>query len=81
MQQVQEGRDKNFSFLCIRRHGADESLRIGTDEMRDATAPRPHRFAIATDITKYERQSNLDGRDYEDVYVVDLQSGKRIPTR
>ena len=76
-QQVQESQDKSFSYLCIRQTEAEKTLRLGTEEMREASIPRPHRIAIATDNEMYRRDGSLDGRRYRDVYVVDISSGQR----
>ena len=35
------------------------------------------RLALGIDIRDYEREGNLDGRRYEDVYVVDPVTGER----
>ena len=76
-QQVQEGQDKNFSYLCVRQVGSDKTLQLATEEMRNASVPRPHRIAIATDNDDYQRAGSLDGRRYRDVYVIDIATGKR----
>ena len=76
-QQVQEQRDKNFSFLSIYRIAEDRFIRLADDEVRQVTAGPNDRFAIGTDIRRYELPGNLDGRRYRDIYAVDLRTGSR----
>ena len=76
-QQVQEKRDKNFNYLCI-YHVADKNfVRLADDELRDVSAAPKERFAIGFDNREYELMGNLEGRRYQDIYVVDLKTGKR----
>jgi dipeptidyl aminopeptidase/acylaminoacyl peptidase len=77
MQQVQENRDKNFSYLCGWIPAQNKFVRFGSPELRDVTAVPEAQFATGTDIRSYELASNLDGQRYEDVYRVDLKSGDR----
>lgn len=76
-QQVQERRDKNYSYMCI-YHVADKKfVRLADDELRDVTITPKDRYAIGFDDREYELMSNLEGRRYRDIYVVDLKTGKR----
>jgi len=77
MQQVQENRDKNFSFLCIYRVKGKKFIRLADEEIRDVTAAPKHRWAIGLDNQEYELIGNLEGRRYRDVYVIDLKTGAR----
>ncbi len=47
-QQVQEQRDRNFSFLSIYRVTEDKFIRLADDEVRAVTAGPNDRFAIGT---------------------------------
>jgi dipeptidyl aminopeptidase/acylaminoacyl peptidase len=76
-QQVQEEADKNFSFLSMYRVDGKKFIRLADESVRNVSpAPKGH-YAIGTDIREYELSGNLDGRDYEDVYVINLQTGDR----
>jgi len=76
-QQVQATRDRDFSYLATYRVAEKRFVRLADDELREV-APAPHdRWAIGTDIRAYELDGNLDGRRYEDVYVVDMRTGER----
>ena len=77
MQQVQENRDKNFSFLSIYRVKENKFIRLADEDMRQVTVPLKHRWAIGTDNQEYELMGNLEGRRYRDIYVIDMRTGKR----
>lgn len=76
-QQVEEPRDKNFSYLATYRLAEKKFIRLADDEVRNVTAAPKQRFGIGTDNREYETMSNLDGRRYQDIYVVDLKTGAR----
>ncbi len=76
-QQIQEQRDRNFSFLSIYRGTEDTFIRLADDEVRAVTAGPNDQFAIGTDVREYELAGNLDGRRYRDIYAIDLQTGSR----
>ena len=77
MQQVQESRDRRRFDYCVYQLDSSKTLRLGDDEIPRVSLARPHRFAIGSDNSKYERMGNLDGRRYQDVYAINLKSGKR----
>lgn len=77
MQQVQEPRDKNFSYLCVYHVDDKKFLRLADDEVRRVTAAPKHLWAIGLDNEKYELMGNLEGRRYQDVYVFDLKTGEK----
>jgi dipeptidyl aminopeptidase/acylaminoacyl peptidase len=76
-QQVQEEADKNFSFLSIYRVKDQKFVRLADESVRSVVPAPKEKFAIGTDVREYELLSNLDGRNYQDVYVIDLQTGDR----
>ena len=76
-QQVQEEMDKNFSYLCVYRVKENRFIRLADDSVRSATPAPKGKYALGYDVREYERMSNLDGRRYQDVYVIDMQTGNR----
>ncbi len=76
-QQVQEQRDKNFSFLAAYRVAEKRFLRLADDDCRDVAPAPKHRYAVGEDDRAYELEGNLDGRRYTDVYAIDMRTGKR----
>jgi len=75
-QQVEEDRDKRFSFLCIYRPAERKFVRLATDTLRDVTAGPRSKWAVGRDDSAYELGGSLDGRRYQDVYVIDLKTGE-----
>jgi dipeptidyl aminopeptidase/acylaminoacyl peptidase len=76
-QQVQESRDRNFSYLAQYRVQAKAFARLADEEMRIANVTRGDRWAIGLDDREYELFGNLNGQRFQDVYAVDLQTGQR----
>ncbi len=76
-QQVEESRDKNFSYLATYRLAEKKFIRLADEEVRNVTAAPKQKFGIGTDNREYETMGSLDGRRYQDVYVVDLKTGAR----
>jgi dipeptidyl aminopeptidase/acylaminoacyl peptidase len=76
-QQVQETQDRNFSYLSAYRPAEKKFIRLA-DEQLPEVAPAPGgKFAIGRDDDPYELMGNLDGRRFQDVYVVDMVTGRR----
>jgi len=76
-QQVQEESDKNFSFLSIYRVNEKKFIRLADETVRSVNPAPKEKYAIGVDLREYELMSNLDGRRYQDVYVINLQTGER----
>jgi len=77
MQQVEENRDQNFSFLCLYLPAEKKFLRLADDNVRQVALTAESAYGVGTDVRDYEREGNLDGRRYEDVYAVNLVTGER----
>ncbi len=78
-QQVEESRDKNFSYLATFRVAEKKFIRLADEFLRTVTPAPKHRWAVGTDSREYDLMGTLDGRRYQDVYVVDMQTGARKP--
>jgi dipeptidyl aminopeptidase/acylaminoacyl peptidase len=76
-QQVQAPADKNFSYLALYRPAEKKFLRLADESLRQVTPAPKERWAIGIDVKPYHRTETLDGRHYQDVYVIDLQTGAR----
>lgn len=76
-QQVEESRDKNFSYLCIYRPDEKKFIRLADDSIRQVTAAPKQKYAIGFDDREHQLSGNLDGRRYQDVYSIDLKTGSR----
>ncbi len=80
-QQVEEGRDKQFSFLATYRPAEQKFIRIGTDDLRDVQLTAYERFAFGSDRRSYERRDAIDGGQRRDIYAIDLKTGVRSMIR
>jgi dienelactone hydrolase len=76
-QQVEEGRDKNFSYLSTYRVAEKRFLRLADESVRQVTAAPKQNYAIGLDNSEYEMMSSLAGRNYQDIYTIDLKTGAR----
>ena len=77
MQQVQEQRDKNFSYLSIYRVREKTFIRLADDELLQVDPAPKGRFAVGQDSRAYELDASLDGRRFRDIYVIDMKTGAR----
>jgi len=76
-QQVQASSDQNFSYLAEYRIKEKKFIRLADEDVRRVEAAPKERFAIGLDNKDYELDSNLDGRRFQDIYVIDLKTGAR----
>ena len=75
-QQVQQNTDKNFSFLSVWRPDG-KFVRLADESVRQVNLPPESKVAVGMDVREYELMGNLDGRRYEDLYVIDPATGER----
>jgi dipeptidyl aminopeptidase/acylaminoacyl peptidase len=76
-QQVQETRDKNFSYLSIYHITDKKFIRLADSTLRNISVGPKQLYGIGIDNTEYELDGNLDGKSYADFYVIDLKTGSR----
>ena len=77
MQQVQENADRNFNYLALYRVQDNKMVRLADEEVPTLTFTGRGRWAIGTSDDAYERQGNLDGRRFQDVYAIDTKTGQK----
>jgi len=77
MQQVQESRDKKYSYLSIYRVREKKFIRLADDDLRDVTAAPKQKWAVGIDDREYKRQTYLSGVRHRDIYVINLETGER----
>jgi len=77
-QEVQEARDRAYNYVAEYRVQPKKFIRLADDAMRDVTlSTRQSRWGFGSDDREYELMGSLDGRRYQDVFVVDLETGTR----
>lgn len=75
-QQVQESRDKNYNYLATYLISPKTFIRLADDTMRRVSPAPKHLWAIGYDNREYELTGNLEGRRYQDVYVINMKTGE-----
>jgi len=76
-QQVEERLDTDFSYLAIYRVQEKKFIRLADDTLRDVSPAPKDLWALGLDNSAYELEGNLDGRQYYDIYAIDLRTGVR----
>jgi dipeptidyl aminopeptidase/acylaminoacyl peptidase len=75
-QQVLQQMDKNFFHWAMYDTRNQKFTQLNDSTVRSLSPMPKHQYAIATDISNYELDINLDGQNFQDIYLVDLNSGK-----
>ena len=77
-QAVQELQDRSFSLLAAFRPATSAVTVLADDRaLRTVLVAPRDKWAVAADVSPYERLGNIDGRQYRDVYAIDIASGTR----
>ena len=76
-QMVQEAQDRAFNYLVEYRFADDKFVRLSDDAMKNVIVTANDKFAYANDNTPYAQQAVSSGRNYTDVYTIDLKTGAR----
>ena len=76
-QQVQENADRAFSYLAAWHVASPKVVAVSDDNLRSVAVGYGDRFALAADVSPYERQASVDGRQLRDLYAIDAISGAR----
>ena len=76
-QQVEEGRDKTFTYLAEYRLADKKFIRLANEELRDVSLTAGEKYAFGYDRRPYERRDAIDGGQRRDVHAVDLRTGER----
>jgi dipeptidyl aminopeptidase/acylaminoacyl peptidase len=76
-QEVQEQRDRTFSYLAEYRIQPAKFIRLADEDVRTVTPAPKDTFAVGIDEREFELMGNMDGRRYQDVYAINLETGER----
>lgn len=77
MQQLQAASDKTVAYTAIYHIKDKKFVRIGDESLKGAGLAPKQKFAIGRDGKPYEYMSNLDGRRYADIYVINAVTGEK----
>jgi dipeptidyl aminopeptidase/acylaminoacyl peptidase len=76
-QQVRARFDREDTYLCTYRIKDKKFLRLADDTVRQVTPAAGQRWAVGLDSRAYMRTGSLDGKRYQDIHVIELQTGTR----
>ena len=76
-QEVQEQRDRAYSYLAEYRIQPAKFIRLADEDVRTVTPAPKDKFAVGIDEREFELMGNLDGRRFQDVYAINLETGER----
>ena len=76
-QQKDEGSDRVTTFQCSYRIKEKKFIRLADDKLKRVSIAPKQRWAIATDSKPYDLMSSLDGKRFQDVTVIDMNTGER----
>lgn len=76
-QQVQEKYDKNYTYLSIYNVNDKKFIRLANDSLRNVVMAPKGKYAIGYDNNNYELLSNLEGKYYNDIYIIDIKTGEK----
>jgi dipeptidyl aminopeptidase/acylaminoacyl peptidase len=75
-QQVEEKTDREFSYLSAYWVDLKKFVRLADEGLKNVVPAPRHRFALGIDRKDYLFASTLDGKVFQDFYVVDMRSGQ-----
>ena len=76
-QQVTESGDRAFSHLAAWHLASPRVVQLSDEKVRTVAVGYGDRWAMGFDVTPYERQASVDGRQLRDVYAIDVVTGTR----
>ena len=76
-QRVQEAADRARNDAAIYWIGDKKLVRLADEEVPNVAVNARTRWAVGTSNLAYERQGNLDGQRFNDIYAVDTKTGQR----
>jgi dipeptidyl aminopeptidase/acylaminoacyl peptidase len=77
MQALQASTDRSFTYLCVYQVNEKKVIRLADESVRLVSAPAKGKWALGRDVLPYQRMSNLDGRQFQDVYAIDTTTGEK----
>ena len=77
VQQNRERMDRNFNYLAVYHVQSARFIRLADDEVRSISTNRRGQYAIGFDNAAYELMGSLSGRNYRDIYKINIQTGER----
>jgi dipeptidyl aminopeptidase/acylaminoacyl peptidase len=76
-QQVQENNDRSFAYTAAYQVGANRVVRLTDDKVRNVQRGPRDTWAVASDVSEYERDASIKGFAFRDLYAVNVATGER----
>ena len=76
-QQVEETQDREFSWYAMVDAAGQHFSRLNDSTQRRLTLLPKRHYGLIEDNSAYELDENLDGQNFEDLYIVDLATGRQ----
>lgn len=76
-QQVQQNRDKNFSYTSAYHVKDKRFTQLADSNIRSVNIGHKQLYGLGYDYTPYELESNLDGQRYADIYLINIGTGEK----
>ncbi len=76
-QQVQENADRAAAFVAAYVIGPAKVVRLTDENLRNLQRGPRDTWAVATDVSEYERAAGIKGFQYRDLYAVNVATGER----
>lgn len=77
MQQVQANFEKLQTYLSVFRIKEKNFIRLADESCRNVTLPFQGTYAIGMDNKPYQYMTSLNGKQFMDVYVINMVTGQR----
>jgi dienelactone hydrolase len=76
-QQVERARDEAYTYLSEYRLADRKFIRLANDTFPEVAVAPKDKWALAWDEREYATKNSLDGREFVDIYAIDLATGAR----
>ena len=76
-QQVQEATDRSFSYLAAWNVAAGKAAQLSDAKMRTVAVGPKSTWAVGTDITGTQVEAAMNGKQFNDLYAVNVATGER----
>ncbi|HUF51769.1 MAG TPA: prolyl oligopeptidase family serine peptidase [Longimicrobiales bacterium] len=76
-QMVQEQAERAFNYVSSYHFANNTFVRLADDELRNITITAGDRYAYGIDTRPYELRASYSGRNFQDIYAIDLATGAR----
>jgi dipeptidyl aminopeptidase/acylaminoacyl peptidase len=78
-QQVQEQSDRSFSYLAAWNVSAGKVVQLADEKLRTVSVGPKSTWAVGNDMTATQVEAAMNGKQFYDVYAVNVATGERKP--